>query len=228
MSTIIYTKEEMLLNYVNASNENGGWVSCSERAFEKANMIVSATALLKRFKSAENIRRQAVEKYPNLIRFNFNETTEQIIEDSEEFLNLLISKSLANGQKLSLKQIEDDEELPSITLITKCFGGLSRVRKLASTMNEDFAKLPTRKPSKSKEYFDSNRVYMINEYIKACLAVDTILSSDYSVFKRYGLTFSPASLRHYFGSIPAFREHCAKTNPEFAKLLANARKAIKK
>jgi hypothetical protein len=69
---------------------------------------------------------------------------------------------------------------------------------------------------------------MINEYIKACLEAGTILSSDYSVFKRYKLTFSPASLRHYFGSIPAFRERCAKTNPEFAKLLANARKAIRK
>ena len=228
MDTIIYTKEEILLNYLNASNEKGGWVSHTDISFERAGMIVSHGVFTKRFGTIENTRRLVIEKFPNLIKFDINKTKEQIVENSDELLDMFISKSLEVGKRLSAKQIEDDEDLPSIAFIIACFGSMADFRKLASNKSEAFAELPARNPSIPRDTLILRKKRIAEQYIETCLEGKGIIPATPQAFEAEKFPFSPTILRDYFGSIPAFREYCAKLNPEFAELLANAPKAIRK
>ena len=140
-----------------------------------------------------------------------------------------MTKSLAAGHKLRLREINLDEELLPIHIVMYRFGKVAEMYRLASNLSEDFARLPTERSSSLPDgTMKERRKHTTNEYIEACLKSKSVIAATDDAFKAHSFDFSASSIRSRFGNAKIFRNSCAEISPEFAELLANAPKAIRK
>lgn len=208
-----YTNEQLLLDYLNASNKAGKWLR-SQDIGPKTGLAYYQT-YIRRFGKIINIRELVVKNFHHLIEFPADISITRKRKTDEEILESIIIRSIANGYKLDRRDIDMDDYLPHSETVVKRFGTIKHAHLLASKISEDFAKLP----------YSDNHIYersegksiIINNYIKACLDQRCIIPAEKINPSIAG--FSYRYIYRNFGNIENFRSECAKVSPEFAELL---------
>lgn len=209
-----YSDEQLLFDYLNASNKAGRWLRTQEIG-PKTGLAYYRT-YSKRFGKITNIRKLVINNFYSLIEFPADTKIAKKRKTDKEILESIIIRSIANGYKLDKKDIDIDSCLPCYATIVNRLGNIERVHLLAAEMSEDFAKLPY--SSNHRYERDEKESVAINDYIKACIDQRRIIS----VQKINPLTtgFSYRYIYQRFGNIENFRSECTKVSPEFAELLA--------
>lgn len=207
-----YTDEQLLLDYLNASNKAGRWIKASEINSHKS--LANYITYIKRLESIENTQRLIIEKFSDLLEFTAEVSIYWKKRTNKKILEAIISHSISTGHKLTHIDIDLNKYLPSYGTIFKRIGNIKYVYFLASKMSEEFAKLPKKPHASKNERNDA----VIEKYIKSCLERNYII--PLAEINSATLGFSKSYIYPRFGSINNFRLECAKVNPKFAELLA--------
>lgn len=214
-----YSDEQLLLDYLNASNKAGGWIKLLQI---NTDPNISATHMIyfRRFKSLENAQRLIIEKFPNLLNFDARVSISWQTKTNEEILNAIIYESTLAGYKLNSKDIDTNKFLPRYATVRCRLGSIERIYSLAGKISKDFLELPryVNRNRISNEERDKRNNIVISKYIEACLEQNCIIHVTKISAPKTG--FCCRYIYKYFENIENFRSECAKASPEFAELLA--------
>ncbi len=213
-----YTNEQLLLDYLNASNKAGRWIKASEINSHKS--LANYITYIKRLESIENTQRLIIEKFPNLLQFDTEASINWQEKTNKEILEAIISQSILAGHKLSTKDIDTNKFLPRYETIRRRFRSIKCIYSLAEKISKDFLGLPcsVNRNRISNEERDKRNNIVISKYIETCLEQNRIISADKISAPKTG--FCCRYIYKYFGNIEDFRSECAKVSPEFAELLS--------
>ena len=213
-----YSDEQLLLDYLNASNKAGRWIKLLEINTDPS---ISATHMIyfRRFKSLENAQRLIIEKFPNLLKFDAKVSISWKTKTNEEILEAIISQSILAGFKLNSKDIDTNKFLPRYATVRCRLGSIEHIYSLAGKISKDFLELPryVNRNIISNEERDKRNNIVISKYIEACLEQNCIIHVTKISASKTGFCYR--YIYKYFDNIENFRLECAKVNPEFAELL---------
>jgi len=213
-----YTDEQLLLDYLNASNKAGEWLRTQDMGPKTG--LAYYQVYLKRFREIINVRKLIIKNFHHLIEFPANTNVARKQKVDKEILETIISQSILAGYKLSSKDIDTNKFLPRYATVRRRLGSIKRIYSLAGKISKDFLELPrsAHRNLISNEERNKRNNIVISKYIEACLEQNCIIHVTKISASKTG--FCCRYVYQYFRNIESFRSECAKASPEFAELLA--------